>query len=246
METPPNVQVFRDTKALNSAAAELIVGIGAQAINSRGKFIFVLSGGSTPKALYELLSHSYKTRLEWEKAFFFFGDERNVAFDDAESNFRMANESLLQPLRIPDSNVFRWQTELQNPNEIAAQYEKSIRNFFRLEKNHFPRFDLTLLGLGDDGHTASLFPHTEALREQSEIAVSNHVEKLNTNRLTLTFPAINSSENVVFLVSGEKKADVLPKIMHGDFQPERLPAQNIKLADGKLVWLLDEAAAKSI
>ena len=177
------------------------------------------------------------------KTFFFFGDERNVPPDDAESNFRMANENLFAPLQISGANIFRWNTELKDAEKIAEDYGKSIKALFALSNNELPEFDLILLGMGDDGHTASLFPFTEALGETEKIAVANPVEKLETTRLTLTFPVINNARNVIFLIKGADKAEVLREVTQGAPQPDKFPAQLVKPVNGELFWLVDAPAA---
>jgi 6-phosphogluconolactonase len=272
------IKIFSNGKELNRFAAEKFVEIGNEAIEDRGFFSLALAGGSTPKSLYQLLaSEEFRDKLDWASVFFFFGDERNVAPDDDESNFRMAEQNLFLPLvkyrlehphtaqtpKTPRSPTFpvhrlvdpqrneslfgimyRWQTPGENTEEIAADYEKAIRKFFNLSDNEFPRFDLILLGMGDDGHTASLFPFTEALKETKKIAVANKVEKLETTRLTLTFPVINNARNVIFLVKGEDKAETLRRVLRGEFEPEKFPSQNVKPEDGSLFWLVDLAAAR--
>ena len=155
----------------------------------------------------------------------------------------MASENLLKPLQISAENVFRWQTELEDAEKIADDYEQTITKFFDISESDFPHFDLILLGMGDDGHTASLFPFTNALNETKKIAVSNHVEKLDANRLTLTFPTINNAANVIFLISGAGKASVLEEVLEGKFQPEKFPSQFINPATGKLIWLIETSAA---
>ena len=235
----------KDPGELNEIAAKKFVSIGQRAITETSKFTVALAGGSTPKSLYNLLaSENYRSRIDWQKVFFFFGDERNVLPDSDESNFRMANENLLLPLQIPDENIFRWHTELQNTENIAEEYEKTIKGFFNLSENEIPRFDLILLGMGDDGHTASLFPFTEALYETEKITFANYVKKLRTTRLTLTFPAINNAANVVFLISGGNKAETLREVLEGDFQPEKYPSQSVNPANGNVYWLVDANAAK--
>ncbi len=237
--------VASDAGELNKLAAAKFVSVARDAIKKKGKFSVALAGGSTPKGLYKLLStDKFCSLVEWTKIYFFFGDERNVSPDDEESNFRMANENLLLPLKIGAENIFRWQTELKNAEAIAEKYEQTIKNFFDLRENEFPRFDLILLGMGEDGHTASLFPHTEALKEKNKIAVANTVEKLNTTRLTLSFPAINNAANIMFLVSGEKKAEVLRAVLQGETETEKYPSQNVKPVNGNLFWLLDRNAAQ--
>ena len=241
----PKINIFPNPEVLNHSAAEIFIRVGNEAIEERGGFTVALSGGSTPKSLYKLLaSEKFKEKIDWENTFFFFGDERNVLPDNAESNFRMANENLLLPLPIPDENIFRWHTELQNTENIAEEYEKTIKGFFNLSENEIPRFDLMLLGMGDDGHTASLFPFTEALYETEKITFANYVEKLKTTRLTLTFPAINNAANIVFMISGGNKAETLRKVLEGDFQPEKYPSQSVNPANGNVYWLVDANAAK--
>ena len=237
-----NIKIFPDLAALSRAAAELFFEIGDEAIKKRGKFTVALAGGSTPKSLYSLLAAApYKDRIDWTKVFFFFGDERPVLPTDEESNFRMANESLLNSLKIARGNIFRWQTESKG---AAENYERTIKKFFDLSDGELPRFDLILLGMGDDGHTASLFPFTEALTITDAIAVENQVEKLGVKRLTLTFPAINNAANIVFLVSGTAKAEVLREVLEGEFRGEKFPSQNVKPVDGKLFWLVDADSAR--
>ncbi len=239
------IKVFDEAEELDQFAAKSFISIGNQAIKKNGRFSIVLSGGSSPKELYKLLaSDDFRSQIDWQKVFFFFGDERDVSPASDQSNFKMANESLFKPLEIPKTNIFRWQTEIINAAEVAEQYEKYIRKFFALKPDEFPRFDLILLGIGDDGHTASLFPHTKALSENKKIAVANLVKKLNSYRLTLTFPVINNASNIIFLVSGEQKAKTLQKVLETDPQPEKFPVQGVMPLDGKVTWLIDEDAAE--
>jgi 6-phosphogluconolactonase len=241
------IKVFHNIEELNNFAAEKFVEIADEAIKKREQFSVALAGGSTPKSLYQLLaSDEFKDKIDWSHTFFFFGDERNVLPDDAESNFRMAIENLFEPLKISNQNIFRWQTELENAEIIAEKYENSIKDFFRLAETDLPKFDLILLGMGADGHTASLFPYTEALPNTEKIAVANRVEKLNTTRLTLTFPAINNAANIMFLVAGADKAEALREVLEGESTPEKYPSQNIKPANGELFWLIDKNVAKSL
>jgi len=239
------IKIFADAEQLNRFAAEKFVEIAVEAVEKNGSCVVALAGGSTPKAFYQLLaSEKYKNEIDWTKTIFFFGDERNVAPDSDESNFRMANENLFAPLKINDANIFRWQTELKDAKKIAGDYEDSIKAFFALFEKEFPKFDLILLGMGDDGHTASLFPHTEALREKDKIAVANPVGKLNTTRLTLTFPAINNARNVIFLVKGADKAATVRAVLQEDLQPEKFPSQAISPTNGELWWLIEKDAAR--
>jgi len=241
------IRIFRDLDSLNHFAAERFIEIGTEAFEERGKFTVALAGGSTPKSLYQLLTtDKFCSQINWRKVFFFFGDERNVLPGNAESNFQMACENLLKPLQISENQIFRWQTEIEDAERVAEDYEEKIKVFFDLTENEFPRFDLILLGTGDDGHTASLFPMTKALGETRKIAVANWVQKLKTNRFTFTFTTINNASNIMFLIVGSAKAEVLREILEGDVQPERFPAQNVKLKSGNLLWLLDEKAAQNL
>lgn len=254
------VKVFKDTNELNNFAAEKFVELANAFIDSTFQsFKVALSGGSTPKALFRLLaSEKFRDKVNWNLVNFFFGDERNVPPTDRESNFRMANETLFEPLQISKFNIERWETEQNNPKKTAKIYEKRLWFSFTLAASNeesnsdssdsakeqwFPRFDLILLGMGADGHTASLFPFTEALNETEKFAVANYVEKLQTTRLTLTFPVINNARNVIFLVAGEEKAETLREVLEGDFQPDKFPSQNVKPEHGNLFWLVDEKAA---
>ncbi len=239
------IKILQNLDEISRTAVELFIEIGNRAISQNGKFTVALAGGSTPKSLYQLLTtDEFKNQLDWQKVFFFFGDERNVLPENDESNFKTANENLLKPLQISAENVFRWQTELEDAKKIAENYSKTIVKFFDLTKNEFPHFDLILLGMGDDGHTASLFPLTDALNETEKIAVSNHVEKLDTDRLTFTFPTLNNALNVIFLISGAAKSDALMEVLEGESQSEKFPSQNVNPQDGNLFWLIDAPAAQ--
>jgi len=208
------IVVGRDKEELNRLAADKFVEIAAGSVDDRGRFTVALSGGSTPKALNRLLaSEAYRDQVSWERVLFFFGDERNVPCDSEDSNFRMANESLLGPLGISKDQYFRWKTELTDPALAATDYEKVLKNNF---ESMPPTFDLILLGMGPDGHTASLFPGTTALDEGDRMAVANPVPQMNTTRLTLTYPVINAGRNVAFLVAGEDKADMLSRVLNSD------------------------------
>lgn len=239
------LRIFPNAAEMNAFAAEKFIEIGNKAIKENGRFSVALAGGSTPKSLYRLLtSEKYVNRIEWKKVFFFFGDERNVLPEDEESNFKMAKENLLAPLNVSEQNVFRWQTEMQNAEQTSKNYAETLRAFFDLKENEFPRFNLILLGMGEDAHTASLFPFTEALDEKEKIAVSNCVEKLNANRLTLTFPAINNAENIIFLISGASKAEALKNVLEGARELKKFPSQAVDPVNGELFFLADNQAAQ--
>jgi len=212
------------------------------ALRSRDQFTVALAGGSTPRQLYSLLTEK---RLDWERLHFFWGDERCVPPDHANSNFRMADEVLLSHVPIPAENIHRIHGELP-AEEAALDYEDELRHFFRYQT---PRFDLILLGLGSDGHTASLFPGTPAVREKVRWVVGvDHRSPPPplVNRVTLTPPALNAAANIIFLVSGTEKAERLAEVLQGPYQPELLPAQIVKPVDGHVCWLVDQAAADKL
>ncbi|MGA7561134.1 MAG: 6-phosphogluconolactonase [Terriglobales bacterium] len=238
------IQVFATAADLFHAAAEEFVRAGRAAIGAQGRFTVALSGGSTPKGLYSLLASKYAD-FAWSRVFLFFGDERHVPPTDPESNYRMVKESLLAKIAIPAENVFRVPAENPDASAAAAEYEAQLRRFFGLRPEEFPRFDLILLGMGPDGHTASLFPDSPALDEQSRLVVANWVAKFNTHRITFTFPVLNHAAEVMFLASGPDKADILHQVLEGKNTPP-LPSQRVQPADGKLLWMLDEAAAAKL
>lgn len=240
------VKVFESIEELNEFAAGEFVELSRKAISARGIFTVALSGGSTPKKLNTLLvSDAYRSKIEWRKIHFFFGDERNVLPDSDESNYRMANETLFSKLEIPAENIHRFLTETGDAKTTAEKMQSDIKSFFKLADDEFPHFDLIFLGMGADGHTASLFPKTEALNETKRIVVENYVEKLDTFRLTFTYPAINNARNVIFLVAGEDKAEALREVLHGASNPQKFPSQGIIPNAGRLQFLVDKKAAKS-
>ena len=239
-----NITVFPDGAAIARAVAEKFVALAEDAITARCRFSVALAGGSTPKTTYELLAtDEFKDRVDWSRVHIFFGDERCVPPDHADSNYRMANEALLSCVPLPPENIFRMKGEGDAATH-AQEYEAKLRDFFSEEAG--PRFDLVMLGMGDDGHTASLFPGTTALREQDAWCVANWVEKFNTYRITLSAPALNYAAHIIFSVTGANKATRLVEIMHGPYQPEVLPSQLIKPTYGQLDWYLDKAAAAEI
>jgi 6-phosphogluconolactonase len=237
------IQVVATPADLFHAAAEEFIRVGRTAIGAQGRFAVALSGGSTPRGLHSQLAKDY-AGFSWNRTFVFIGDERYVPPDHPDSNYRMANESLLTQVAILPENVHRVHTELPDPKRTAAEYEADTRNFFQLRAGEFPRFDLIILGLGPDGHTASLFPGTEGLKEQQKLVIANWVEKLNTFRISFTYPVLNRAAEVMFLVSGADKADAVSHVLKGATPP--LPAQGVQPVDGKLMWMLDEAAASKL
>ena len=235
-----SVHVYESTEELAEAAASEFAARAAGAIQERERFSVVLAGGSTPRATYEILARDYAGRIDWGKVHVFFGDERTVPPDDEDSNYRMACEALLG--HVPVAGVHRMQGELP-PDEAAKAYEEELRDFFGPEE--LPQFDLILLGIGGDGHTASLFPETSALEVHDRWVVANPVLKLETTRITLTVPAINAARAVYFLVAGEGKAEALGQILGGDADPRAYPASLIQPQGGP-EWMLDQPAASEL
>lgn len=228
-----------------AAAAQLFTDFATRAIATRGLARIAISGGSTPKAMFALLAdpaQPFRSAIDWSKLQLFWVDERCVPPTDPDSNFRMTNEALLSKIPLPPENIFRMEGEL-DPEEAASRYESTLRNSMKLEGAESPAFDLLLLGMGDDGHTASLFPHTAALHELGRLVVANHVPQKETWRITLTFPVINQAREVAFLIEGAAKTDVLAEVLTGPYDPERLPSQLIRPSNGKLRFLLDDTAA---
>lgn len=224
------------------AAAEFVL-LSQNAIAAKKRFTVALSGGSTPKKLYSILAAEYRDQVDWDAVHFFWGDERHVPPDNQESNFRMANETLLLPLRIPESQIHRIKGENEDAQFAAQEYEEQLRKFFEITSDDPPVFDLILLGMGPDGHTASLFPGTRVLQEGKKFVAANWVGKFYTYRITFTVPVINHSERVLFLVCGEDKAPALKGVLEGPYEPEQLPAQLVHPGNGKLKWLIDSTAA---
>ncbi|HEY9776747.1 MAG TPA: 6-phosphogluconolactonase [Planktothrix sp.] len=238
------VNISDDANGLVHELAERICVLAKEAINARNQFTIALSGGTTPKALYELLATpEYSGRINWEKVLVFLGDERCVPHNHPDSNFGMAKAAWLSKVNIPPSNVFATEGQDKDPEQAAKHYEESIRRAFGVHSD-FPVFDLVLLGLGPDGHTASLFPDSAALGQKQRIFVANFSPKMQAWRMTLTFPAINHARNIAFLVSGSSKAAIIDDIFHS--QTKKYPAQFVQPDNGKLEWYMDRAAAASL
>ncbi|MCU1322356.1 MAG: 6-phosphogluconolactonase [Acidobacteriaceae bacterium] len=230
------------------AAAQLFTDAATKAVAARGRARIAISGGSTPKAMFALLAdpaQPFLSAISWDKLFLYWVDERCVPPTDAESNYRMTNEVLLSKVPLAADHIFRMEGELE-PEVAAARYESTIRNSFKLEGAETPTFDLILLGMGDDGHTASLFPHTEGLENITHIVIPNHVPQKDTWRITLTFPVIDQGREVAFLIEGPAKAQVLSDVFTGPYEYETYPSQLIRPASGKLTLLLDSAAASKL
>jgi 6-phosphogluconolactonase len=234
------IVIAKNLGELSKLGADKIVSLANAAIGKNGRFTVALAGGSTPKSLYRLLAGTeFKDKIDWRRVFFFFGEERDVSPTDPESNFRMAKENLFDLLETPSENIFRWPTGKTAPQISADKYENTLRSFFTASQP----LDLALLGMGADGHTASLFPRTEALTETARFAAANWVEKLAAYRLTMTFPMLNSAANIIFMVAGEEKAPAVREILEGEYRLEKYPAQGVIPENGNLYWLLDKAAA---
>jgi 6-phosphogluconolactonase len=237
--------VVADAAALAAHAAEQMTQAAEKAVATRGRARIAVSGGSTPKAAFALLAdpaQPWQARMPWEKLDLYWVDERCVPPDHADSNYRMTREVLLDTVPLPPAQVHRMEGELE-PEVAAARYESLLRNTFRLEGAETPRFDLVALGMGPDGHTASLFPHTDAIHELGRLVAANHVPQKNTWRLTLTWPVINSAGAVFFLIGGADKAETVRDVFIGERDVERLPSQLIWPASGILTLILDQAAA---
>ncbi len=246
MSTATEIRVLTTPQEVFAAAAEEVVRDANEAIKERGRFTIALSGGSTPKSLFNLLATNARTTLPWDHMYFFWGDERHVPPTDPDSNYKMADEAMLSKVPVPAGNIFRFKAENPDAAAIADEYEKTLRKFFKVDAPDVPRFDLILLGMGPDGHTASLFPGTAALQEKSRLAVANWVEKLKTHRLSLTLPVLNAARYVAFLVSGTDKAAMVRTVLEEDAPGDQYPSKLVKPTDGKLIWIIDRAAASAL
>ena len=236
--------IFDDAEGVARAASERFAQVADESVRARGRFCVALSGGSTPRRVYELLAgEEPEARVDWSKTHVFFGDERCVPPDDGASNYRMARDALLSRVDVPAENVHRMIGE-GDAAANARLYEDELRSFFGDVSR--PAFDLVMLGLGEDGHTASLFPETSALDETGAWVAANWVEKLGAYRLTLTAPVINDAAHVLFVVTGAGKAERLSEVLKGAREPRRLPAQLIRPAVGALEWYVDRAAASKL
>lgn len=243
-----DLQVSDTPAELAVAAAIFFMKTVIAAINSRGVARIAISGGSTPKAVFALLAdpaQPYVSAIPWDKLQLFWVDERCVAPERPESNYGMTRDAMLSRVPLPAANIHRMEGEL-DPEEAASRYESEIRNTFRLEGAETPTFDLVMLGLGPDGHTASLFPHTDGLNEMARICIANHVPQMNTWRLTLTWPVITQGREVAFLIEGAEKASMVRTVFAGTYDPESWPAQLIRPASGRLTLLADTAAAAAL
>lgn len=239
----PEFKIFPDKNMLIQESAASIAGLIKKLLIEKGKCSFVLAGGSTPEGVYETLaSGAYRERIDWSKVHLFWGDERCVLPDHPGSNYRMANEALIDHIAIPQENVHRIPAE-KEPAIAANEYESSLRKFYG-DKADFPTFDIVLLGIGEDGHTASLFPGTSALEENRRWVTEVYVSKLDVYRITMTLPVINNGKNIIFLVAGAPKADIVKHVYNRT--DATYPAMQVEPVDGKLVYFLDKAAGVNV
>lgn len=248
------IRVYRDPDELALKAARLFARMADQYVLGCGRFTVALSGGSTPKAMFSVLAaEPFLDTVPWSSIYFFWGDERCVLPDHPDSNYKMTSETLLSKVPVPAENVFRIPAELEDPNHAAEEYTSTLTRYFlagpganrtgTAPLSKVPRFDLVFLGMGPDGHTASLFPHSAALQAGNKIAVANYVEKFKAHRITLTAATINNARNVTFLAAGEDKAETLKNVLEGSHQPDVYPSQLIRPSNGTLLWMVDQAAA---
>jgi 6-phosphogluconolactonase len=237
------IRVFKDLESLSQAAAELFAELSEGAIRARGRFSVALSGGNTPSRLYELLANDpFRDKIQWRSVHVFWSDERCVPADDPRNNARMAHQVLLDRIALPVENIHAAQGDLP-PAEAAARYEAELRKFFGDQP---PVFDLILLGMGDNAHTASLFPHTPVLEERERWVAEVYLAEQNMFRVTFTAPFINQASQVVFLVSGADKAVALQNVLEGAYQPQEYPAQLIRPNGAHPIWLVDRAAGHKL
>ena len=242
------VYILKDNPAIAKRAAEKFVELAQSAVKRKGSFTVALSGGSTPKLLYSLLATDagLRTEVPWDKMQLFFGDERHVGPDDPQSNFKMASETMFTKAPLKPEQVHRMKGEYPDAQQAAKEYEQDLRTHFRLKEAEMPRLDLVLAGMGEEGHTLSLFPGTKALHAQGRVVVHNWVGKLCTDRITMTAPAANNAEMILFMVAGKEKALALKAVLEGPYEPEQLPAQLLQPTNGKLLWLVDETAGNML
>lgn len=247
MSLEQKVHILENAATVAQRAAAEFAAWSAEAIRQRGRFSVALAGGSTPKQMYRLLAASpFSAKIAWQHVHLFWGDERCVPPEHNDSNYRMVQEALLRKIALPAANIHRMPAEYHDLNAAAGSYANELRIFFKSDSAAMPRFDLILLGMGADGHTASLFPETAALTEMQHLVVANEVPQLQTRRLTLTFPVINAAAQVWFLVTGAEKAEMVALAMPQKKSSQKIPAQLVQPDPGALTWFLDAAAATQL
>jgi 6-phosphogluconolactonase len=240
----PQIRIFKNLEDLSQDAARIFVDLSERSIDERGRFLVAINGGGTPKRLFQLLATDFRERIDWDRTHVFWGDERLVPTSDPENSYAQARDLFLRHVSIPDANVHRVQTEL-TPVEAAKDYVNTLKNFADPTLGLI-RFDLIYLGMGEDGHTASLFPGSPVDETEPAIPVTGDYQGRPAQRVTLTPIVINNAGMVAFMATGEKKADTLAQVLSGRYQPELYPAQRIEPKDGKLIWLVDEDAASKL
>jgi 6-phosphogluconolactonase len=239
------IQIFQDLEALSRAAAMRFTELARERVQQGRVFTAALSGGSTPRTFLEILANpEFSQRIQWESVHLFQVDERCVPPENLQSNYRMIRGSLLRPVPGAAENFHRMKAEQEDHDSASAEYETEIREVLSPEEGFLPRFDLVFLGLGPDGHTASLFPGSAALAEDIKWVCPNYVEKLQMHRLTLTYPVLNAACEIVFLVAGSDKAEILRQVLEGQRDPQRFPAQGVQPPEGSATWYLDRPAAQ--
>lgn len=240
----PQIRIFKNLEDLSQDAARLFVEQATRSIDERGRFLVALNGGGTPQRLFQLLATDFRERVDWDRTHIFWGDERIVPTSDPENSYAQARDLFLRHVSIPEVNVHRVKTEL-GPEEAAKDYADTLKEFAG-SSLEFIRFDLVYLGMGEDGHTASLFPGSPIDVTEPVLPVTGDYQGRPAQRVTLTPLVINSAHLVAFMATGEKKADTLAHVLSGRYQPELYPAQRIEPKDGKLIWLVDEDAASKL
>ena len=240
----PDIRIFKDLEQLSKHAADIFVDQAAQAIRERGRFLVALNGGSTPTRLFQLLATDYRNKVDWPGVHVFWGDERCVPPQDSGSSYGQAQGILLDHVAMPESNIHRVKGEL-DPATATTEYAQTLKSF-AAEHLEFPRFDLVYLGMGEDGHTASLFPGSTVHVTEPVIAVTANYQHRPANRVTVTPIVFNQARTVAFMATGEKKANTLSEVLSDRYNPELYPAQRIDPKDGQLIWLVDEVAASRL
>jgi 6-phosphogluconolactonase len=246
MFSQPELKILDDYQRLCEDVTQEILRLSNKKISKQDRFTIVLSGGLTPKGIYQRMAGTdYRDKFRWEKIHFFWSDERWVTFEDQESNYRMVSQALLTKVKIPSANIHPIQTEGCDIKDSARLYEKTIGDFFKLKKDELPRFDLILLGLGRDGHTSSLFPKNPALAVKDRFVTAVSEKGITKQRITLTLPIINHAEMIFFLVSGDEKAEIVHEVLDNENR-NVFPADEIRPDRGKTCWFLDKAAARRL
>ena len=242
------IRIFKNSAAIARRAAEIFLETAQSAVDRSGIFSVALAGGSTPKLLYSLLATDpgFSSRLPWDKMQLFFGDERHVGPDDPQSNFKMASDTMISKAPLKSEQVHRMKGEYPDTEQAAREYEQVLSAQFQLKDGQLPRFNLVLVGMGDEGHCLSLFPGTRALHAEGRTVVRNWVGKLYADRITITAPAANNAAMILFTVTGKEKALALKAVLEGPYEPDQLPSQLLQPTNGKLLWFVDEAAGNML